>query len=652
MSITVTHPRFAPAARQLLYVLIVLLGLSVSACVTTDSGVDELATDGGVNAATALAARGDHVAAAQAWLALAETAEALEKDRYLLEASRALIQSGQMEAAGNILSLVQAPGTTELILFAARLQFDINRPGAVLQQLAPLENAVLNNGQQRLLFELRAKSYAELGNHIEAARHRSLLDSLLDDPQQQDNNHAELWAELNTLNEPALSAVYTASPPGNFRSWLELVLINKRAGENSDGLTIERWRSRNLQHPAASRFIATLLAIRSAKTSLPTQIALLLPFNGRYADAASAIRDGFLTAHYADSDSQQSVSIRLYNADESNIEATYTQAVQEGAEFIVGPLGKPAVKQLVSNQQLSVPTLTLNNTDIQQPDNNLYQFSLLPEDEARQVAEKIWLDGHNKGIVIYPETTWGLRVLTSFSEHWQQLGGKLVEVQSYALSSRDFARPIRQLLNIDDSRRRYKTLKKILGRKLDFETRRRQDIDFIFLAAFPEQARQIRPQLKFYDAGSLPVYSTSHVFSGHIDKKRDRDMDGIIFGDMPWTLHGNATEPLHNTVTTLWQSRSDKLARFYAFGIDAYRLIPHLQRLRDYPFERFAGQTGSLHLDKQQRLRRQLRWAQFRFGRPRIIEQTRVQLPVVAPVPTNEPANLSVPINSSVTPPG
>ena len=184
MSITVSHPRSAPAARQLLQALIVILGLSLSACVTTDSdsAIDESGIDGSVKTATALTARGDHVAAAQAWLALAASAETPEKNRYLLEASQALILSGQAEAAGNLLSQLQYPVTTELTLFAARLQLDINRPAAVLQQLAPLENALLNTVQQRQLLELRAKAYASFGNHIEAARHRSLLDPLLDNP--------------------------------------------------------------------------------------------------------------------------------------------------------------------------------------------------------------------------------------------------------------------------------------------------------------------------------------------------------------------------------------------------------------------------------------------------------------------------------------
>jgi outer membrane PBP1 activator LpoA protein len=240
--------------------------------------------------------------------------------------------------------------------------------------------------------------------------------------------------------------------------------------------------------------------------------------------------------------------------------------------------------------------------------------------------------------MLYPNTAWGERLHTAFKEHWQQLGGKLVEVQAYPLATPDYAKSIRALFNVDDSEQRYKTLRRVLGKRLEFDARRRQDVEFVFIAGFPEQARQIRPQLKFFDAGKLPVYATSHVYSGHIDTALDRDMNGITFGDMPWTLTGSHTEPLYSAINELWPTRSEKYARLYAFGLDAYRVITHLQRLQQYPFERFSGQTGSLRMDEQQRLRRQLIWAKFRYGKPHLLEQTPVRPQQTTPIPASDPA--------------
>ena len=75
----------------------------------------------------------------------------------------------------------------------------------------------------------------------------------------------------------------------------------------------------------------------------------------------------------------------------------------DGAQFVVGPLSKPAVSKLMTEGAITVPTLTLNFAYQTDPlPANLYQISLSPEDEARQVAERAWLDGHNQAISVVP----------------------------------------------------------------------------------------------------------------------------------------------------------------------------------------------------------------------------------------------------------
>ena len=158
----------------------------------------------------------------------------------------------------------------------------------------------------------------------------------------------------------------------------------------------------------------------------------------------------------------------------------------------------------------------------------------------------------------------------------------------------------------------------MLHENLKFEPRRRQDVDFIFLAAFPRQARLIRPQLKFHYAGNIPVYATSHIYSGKRNRHADRDMDDIIFEDIPWVLYTpNNTPPLQKNIDQLWPEESDQYTRLFAMGIDAYNLIPHLNHLKSYSYERYNGETGILSLDEYHRIFRQLSWARFRNGIPR-----------------------------------
>jgi len=624
MKTTLSHSTQRTRKTVQLSLLFGVLGL-LAACQTTiteappETGPDITAQSSTEQSIENLEGQGNYQAAADAWLALANklpSSTSTKHDQYLLRASLALLKIKDVQKIEQVLSQVTQPSRTHWQLVNAKLQLLLNNPAKALSILVNLPTDNLDSNLLRENHSLQAEAYSRLSNHLEAANQRIMLDALLDDVLSRDANHAELWSDLNKISITGLSKIYAVTAPGHFRDWLELAILSQQAKQIGGTVQLDEWKRNHPLHPAAPRFLSTLRDIEQSSTPIPKQIALLLPASGRISEPARAVRDGFLAAYYRSQKQNNATSIRLYDADASNIDLVYQQAVAEGADFIVGPLAKDAVNQLSQKNDFTVPTLVLNANDKSAlTHSRLYQFALLPEDEARQVAERIWLEGHNKGIILYPESNWGERVSNAFRQHWSYLGGQLVDIQTYSLSNKDYAKPVRNLLNVDDSQQRFRKLKNLLGGKLKFESRRRKDIDFIFLAAFPEQARQIRPQLKFYDASNVPVYATSHVYSGNIDKQRDRDMNGITFGDMPWTI-ANQEPLLKNNLLKFWQARSEKLARFYAFGIDAYNIIPHLQRLQQYPFERYSGSTGSLRIDENLRLIRQLSWAKFRSGKP------------------------------------
>ena len=225
--------------------------------------------------------------------------------------------------------------------------------------------------------------------------------------------------------------------------------------------------------------------------------------------------------------------------------------------------------------------------------------------------------------MLIPIGPWGERVSTAFKTRWEEIGGQVVEQEPYNAARNDYSNPIRMLLNIDDSRRRYRSIATLLNQNLKYTPRRRQDIDFIFLAAYPRQARQIRPQLKFYHAADLPVYATSHVFTGNLNPERDRDMDGLMFGDMPWVLTGNTSHRgLRAEIETHISKAGNRLQRLYALGIDSFNIIGALSPLKQYPYQRYDGETGSLSLDPKQRVQRQLTWVRFRSGRPVSLDES------------------------------
>jgi hypothetical protein len=141
----------------------------------------------------------------------------------------------------------------------------------------------------------------------------------------------------------------------------------------------------------------------------------------------------------------------------------------------------------------------------------------------------------------------------------------------------------------------------------------------LFLVATSRSARGIMPALKFHHAGDLPVYATSHVYPGQVNRAGDRDLNGLIFCDLPWTLV--ADDNMKRIFNKDW-SDQQTYTRLFALGVDAYHLIRNLKYLQSHEFARFSGETGTISMDKNQRLHRELLWARFSRGVPVYMETT------------------------------
>lgn len=575
---------------------------------------------------------GQYEQAAKGFLALSQRASGTQLTYLRLRAAAALARSEHLHQAKQLLEGTPVDPTDffnqmVLRLTQAHIALGERQPAQVHTILtAPLPDATPAHYLAEY-HDLRAEAYTMLGNRLETARALVQREKYLSDPALIKANQEDIWAALATMTERALQQLRTAPPPDTLSGWMELVQIAKVYQLSPIRLKeqIMLWQQKYPGHPVAESILSALTQRKQEDVAYPDRIALLLPLSGKFANAGEALRDGFTAAYYTRRPNAQQ-RIRIYDVGEDTNKVTevYQRAIKDGAQFVVGPLDKDAVQKLAQQEDLPVPTLALNYLpeEDQTLHANMYQFGLLPEEEARQVAERTWLDGHVSAAVLIPAGPWGERIYSAFKERWELMGGRITEFQTYDTTKTDFSQPIQSLLNIDDSQQRYRRLATILKEEIKFTPRRRQDIDFIFLAAYPRQARQIRPQLKFYHASDVPVYSTSHVFTGVLNQERDRDMDGLEFGDMPWVLAESTTHRgMRAEIENQISEAGNALQRIYALGIDAFNIIGALSTLRAYPYERFDGETGSLSIDNRLRVRRQLTWVKFRSGRPVAIDQ-------------------------------
>ncbi|MDR2876602.1 MAG: penicillin-binding protein activator [Chromatiales bacterium] len=563
---------------------------------------------------------------AERYLELAGQSSESKRDSYLLDAAAELLRVNQTGPAQQILSDIDIHRlSSELAararLLNARLALAQNKPAQSLSELRAEMNADIPASMRAENYELRANAYRRIGDLLSAAAELVKRENVLDDASAIAANQQNIWQALTALAEESLRRDM-APAPDTFSGWRELALIARAAsgGANIQAL-IANWQTRFPVHPASSEIIDLVLARQQQEISRPHRIAVLLPQNGAVANSSDAVRDGFLAAHYQRENKAYQPIIRFYDAGNAPADtlAAYERAVADGAEFVVGPLTRPAVTRMAAGRA-AVPTLMLNYSESDHTaDSRFYQFGLAPEDEARQVAQRAWLDGHDHALTFVPDNDWGQRVLTAFREEWQSLGGVLLEAQSYPADASDFSEQIKRLFDLDESEQRRANLEALLQQRAQFEPSLRRDADFVFMAAFPRQARLIRPQFKFHFAGDLPVYSTSHVYSGWPDATADRDIDDVIFCDIPWIL-ANPKSALRRDIERLWPENAKQNARLYALGADAYNIIASLGTLRLFRYERFNGYTGLLQLDEDNRILRQLGWARFSGGLPRAYE--------------------------------
>ncbi|WP_407312159.1 penicillin-binding protein activator [Pseudomonas sp. nanlin1] len=506
---------------------------------------------------------------------------------------------------------------------AAELAMARNQPKAALTALEhpSLQRlAELPVEQQIRTHNVKARALEADGQTLAAARERIFVGPLLSGEPATANNEA-IWTLVSSL--PADQLQSGASGTDDLAGWLSLAQITKTAGTlEQQQQAIDNWVAQHPEHPAAKQLPDALTKLKQLASQPLTKIALLLPQDGPLASVARALREGFMAAHYqAQQAGQKPPVVQVYDSARlTSMDDFYRQAQADGVQLVIGPLEKPLVKQLSTRPQLPITTLALNYSDSTQTGPaQLFQFGLAAEDEAREVSRRASADGLHRAVALVPRGEWGDRVLAAFRQDWEAKGNTLIAAE-HVDQPVQLAQQIADLFQLRDSESRAKSLQSTVGGQVAAQPSRRQDVDFIFLAATPQQAQQIKPTLNFQYAGDVPVYATSHLYSATGDRNQYNDMNGIRFCETPWLL--DTSNPLRQQVTRQWPQAAGSLGRLYAMGVDAYTLAPRLGQLKALPDNRVEGLSGSLSVNAGQRIERQLPWAEFAGGEVKRLPNT------------------------------
>jgi outer membrane PBP1 activator LpoA protein len=572
------------------------------------------------NRAERMARNGEHALAASAYMGLAVDAMGSERDRYTLLAVEQYLDAGDETRARSALGGVARPSGGDLLPLwttnEAALHLYRGNADAALNLLEPLSRQPLQRRDRLRAEALRADAWIQKQDPMRAVELMTQRETWVTDRREIEDNRSRLWQGLLVSRPQVLRSAAEQSLDPLVRGWLTIGSLAASTGQQGVGWNngVVRWRTENPDHPA-NMILGDLELPEHLLLDYPRQIALLLPLSGGNASLGRTIQNGFLGAYFATAsglDDRQ--SIRIYDVlAEGGASAAYASAIADGAEFVVGPLLKSSVTELANDILVPVPVLTLNNL----PDDTLappglYQFSLAPEDEAMSAAQRALSDGYGRGVALVPNNAWGRRLLTSFTAEFEGLGGTLLDYRTYTPGKQDFSNEIENLMGLTGSVNRYQRLRANIGGALQFDPRRRQDTEFIFLATDAAAGRLLKAQLKFHYSGDIPVYSTSSVNA--FDGRSNADLNGIMFADTPWTIDPQPwIEHLPAQFAEHWPEERRR-TRLHAMGYDAYNLIASLYAARGGNMDELDGVTGTLFLDANGRIHRRLAWAQFQRG--------------------------------------
>ena len=323
----------------------------------------------------------------------------------------------------------------------------------------------------------------------------------------------------------------------------------------------------------------------------PSKLAVLLPQSGNLAVAGNAIRDGLLSAYYAETRSKPGIRFYDTQGNGAGAKAAFDRAVKEGAQMIIGPIGKDEVA-VIHDAAGNIPVLALNR--IETPSNRrVLNFSLSPEREGELIAERLLGKGLLQTAVFSQGSDSNSRMLAAFEKRYQAGGGSvLLKAPAPAFGKDAEGAAINPVL--PDAVREAKA---------------------VLLLMNGDAAKPTRAALALNGAAGIPVFAGTDITDSN-DAKTNTQLDGIEFLQMPWLVNrGNSLNISASQLLKLPSARGPG-AKLNAFGADAWLIATRLPVWLASPNSEIGGATGSLHLEPDGRIERTLPWSVFRAGVP------------------------------------
>jgi outer membrane PBP1 activator LpoA protein len=542
-----------------------------------------------------------------------EQSDTISSNRYQLVAAEISLKDEQWPILRSIIKKIDPTylNEDEILRLAIIRSELIAHEGDQLGSLMALDDKFIlqasrqaSANQQSIYLEILAKKLAAAGNLERALNILIERDALLNGNLAKINRE-NIWNLLLLINDESISNM-TSGENLIIAGWAKLAKLYRDTGKDitDQANALDNWRNQWRSHPANQDLPGGLQLLDDAAKELPQKILIAVPLTGDLSFVGQTLRDGILYERWQQmNQGNQTPAMYFIDSNKFTAEQLIETTKTSQADLLIGPFDKDKAQVIADNANQLPNTLLLNVINKKSPAKNIVSFGLNPEDEATQIARRAFIESGKRALIISPNTALGDRLQRAFVDEWLVLNGNINQIGRYE-DNKDISNTIKQALNIDKSEMRKRRLALNTGLSLEFEPRRREDIDVAAFFAKPNDARSIAPLFDFHYAQDLPLYTTSLAFSGIINATADKDLEGVVFNDIPW-LFDPASQQLNDI----------SYQRLFAMGIDTYRLQRRYKLLSADNIV-IQGTTGKLSLNSNREIVRQLDWATFKDGLP------------------------------------
>ncbi len=347
---------------------------------------------------------------------------------------------------------------------------------------------------------------------------------------------------------------------------------------------LQQWLDRFTSHEA----LALVRQLRQSTVGMqPQKVAVLLPAEAAFADQIKQIRQGLLQAA-----ADRHVTLEFVSTATGNPEQWRRHILQAGHQCVVGPLLKENVIDFASSVP-GLPVLALNHLpELMDYPSHFLQIALAPEDQVKSLLSLLRKQNLHRGILFMQDAKpWSSRIAKNLYRGWLLEAGQWTAVSTFADSPAVATLKMSEVLEIEQSQQRAERLEQLLGEPLEYQQRRRQDIDFVVFVGDYADVKRLYPYLRFWHGSQIPAFLLSPELP-LADAGLEYDLDGLNLFIPAWLNQKNLLDKDISAVN-LYQFAYQAMTLAIDSGcLQLPAVYLHMQKAKNWYLQADTGQIG------------------------------------------------------------